>query len=352
VHLETRIKVVPGEFDPFAILALERMSDPGTMAIVIGWLCASLLRGQRAPAPPLFVSGESGAGKTTMLSTLLSSLGLKIEANLTTTTPYGVDSLVNSCIGFPVWFDEFRGGAREDSMNRLRQLLRDAYFGQPSIKGGMTQQMTELTEVSTWAGIIVSGEMSSTETSHRDRMIMVELERSAQNRQAMEYLRVTDTTGLGHALLSYLASRDDTLFRVRPQGPEDLPDRIRDAIGFMMNGWEAWKYFRWQQGVTEQPAEPNIKKLAAERRQVEDPWLQALHACAGVQTRDGHIIVEQTEEGVVILAGEIVVEAKRLSIELPARANELIAWLRNRYEVEDVRLVGGRRAKLVRGMKL
>jgi hypothetical protein len=212
--------------------------------------------------------------------------------------------------------------------------------------------MTELTEVSTWAGIIVSGEMSSTETSHRDRMIMVELERSAQNRQAMEYLRVTDTTGLGHALLSYLASRDDTLFRVRPQGPEDLPDRIRDAIGFMMNGWEAWKYFRWQQGVTEQPAEPNIKKLAAERRQVEDPWLQALHACAGVQTRDGHIIVEQTEEGVVILAGEIVVEAKRLSIELPARANELIAWLRNRYEVEDVRLVGGRRAKLVRGMKL
>jgi 5S rRNA maturation endonuclease (ribonuclease M5) len=351
-HLETRISVQRGEFDPFAILALERLNDPGMMAVILGWLCATLLRGQRAPAPPLFVGGESGAGKTTMLSTLLETLGLKIEANLTTTTPFGVDSLVNSCIGFPVWFDEFRGGAREDSMSRLRQLLRDAYFGQPSMKGGMSQQMTELTEVTTWAGIIVSGEMSSTETSHRDRMIMLDLEKDSQNKQALEYLRVTETTGLGYALLEYLASRPDSLFRVRPQGPADLPDRIRDALGFMQTGWDAWKHFRWEQGITEAPAEPSIEKLASERRQVQDPWMQAIHECAGVLTRDGTAIVEQTEAGVILLAGEVVVEARRLQIELPARANELVSWLRNRYEVEDIRLAGGRRAKLVRGMQL
>jgi hypothetical protein len=220
------------------------------------------------------------------------------------------------------------------------------------MKGGMSQQMTELTEVTTWAGIIVSGEMSSTETSHRDRMIMLDLEKDSQNKQALEYLRVTETTGLGYALLEYLASRPDSLFRVRPQGPADLPDRIRDALGFMQTGWDAWKHFRWEQGITEAPAEPSIEKLASERRQVQDPWMQAIHECAGVLTRDGTAIVEQTEAGVILLAGEVVVEARRLQIELPARANELVSWLRNRYEVEDIRLAGGRRAKLVRGMQL
>jgi hypothetical protein len=351
--LETKLRITAGSWDPRAIVALERLNDPKVMAIILGWVCATLLRGQRPPAPPLFVSGESGAGKTSMLAAVLESLGFYTELNLTTTTPYGVDCLVNSTVGFPVWFDEYRGGAREDSMSRLRQLLRDAYYGQPSMKGGMTQQATEITEISTWAGIVVSGEMSSQETSHRDRIVMIDLERSAQNREALAFLQDRRRTeGMGHALLTFLSARPDSLFQVQPLGSPDLPSRFRDTLGFVQAGWEAWRHFRWEQGLRDDPGQPDLSLLAAARSQADDPWLEAIKACEGVSTRDGHMIVSQDAEGTVLIPAEVVVEARRVGIELPARANELVAWLRRHYEaVEDVR-VHGRRAKRVRGMRL
>lgn len=352
-QLATRLKVTPGEWDPRVLMGLERMNDPGTMAVVLGWLCATLLRGQRAPAPPLFVAGESGAGKTNMLSTLLGAMGFRTETNLTTTTPFGVDCMVSSCIGFPVWFDEYRGGARVDSMERLRQLLRDAYYGQPSIKGGMKTQATELAEVTTWAGIIVSGEMSSGETSHRDRIVMLDLSPSGRERgtDAFKWLQQASTTGLGYDLLRFLAARQDTLFKVEPYGDPTLPSRFRDTMGFVQAGWEAWLHFRWEAGLRDKPADPDLSMLATGRKESEDPWLEAIKACEGVTDRSGTPIVEVGDGYVTIIPQEVVVEARRIGIELPARANELVQWLRRRYAVEDVR-VFSRRAKKVVGMKI
>jgi hypothetical protein len=353
-QLEGRLKVTRGDWDPRVLLALEKMNDPSVMAIVLGWLCSTLLRGQRAPAPPLFVSGESGAGKTSMLSTLLGSFGFRTETNLTTTTPFGVDCMVSSCIGFPVWFDEYRGGARVDSMERLRQLLRDAYYGQPSIKGGMKTQATELSEVTTWAGIIVSGEMSSGETSHRDRIVMLDLDPSgsARGTDAFKWLQTADTRGLGYDLLQFLAARADSLFKVEPHGAPELPSRFRDTLGFIQTGWDAWKEFRWEYGLRDKVEEPDLTMLATGRRESEDPWLEAIKACEGVRDRSGmNDIVEAGDGYVTLIPQEVVVEARRIGIELPARANELVQWLRRRYTVEDTR-VGNRRAKRVVGMKL
>lgn len=354
--LESRLAIEQGVWDEKTILAIEQLNDPAVMSTILGWLCASLLRGKRAPAPPLFVSGESGAGKTHLLSKTLGAFGFNAEINLTTTTPYGVDCLVNSSVGFPVWFDEYRGGAREDSMGRLRQLLRDAYNGQPSMKGGMTNQATELTEVSTWAGIVVSGEMSSHETSHRDRLVMIDLDPDKKNRKAYQFL-VDDprrTLGLGWELLDFLSRRPDVLFKIRPTGDRELPDRFRDTLGFVQAGWDAWKEFRWERGkLHDKPRDPDWAMLGKERAEAEDPWLEALKACEGVTTRDGYSsIVSRDENGdVILIPSEVILEAKRVGIELPARANELIQWLKRRYHVEDTR-VDRRRAKRVKGMKL
>jgi hypothetical protein len=52
-----------------------------------------------------------------------------------------------------------------------------------------------------------------------------------------------------------------------------------------------------------------------------------------------------------VIPSEVIVEAKRIGIELPARTNELVAWLKRRYTVEETR-VATRRAKFVRGMVL
>ncbi len=350
--LNTKLKIQPGPWDEKSILALETLNDPGSMAVILGWLCATLLRGERAPAPPLFIAGESGAGKTNMLATTLRAFGFNTETNLTTTTPFGVDCVVSSCIGFPVWFDEYRGGAREDSMLRLRQLLRDAFYGQPSMKGGMTQQATELTEVTTWAGMVVSGEMGTQETSHRDRMVVLDLNPDAKNREAYQWLQKAERTyGLGYSLLEFLAKRPDVLFRITPHDDKELPERTRDTLGFVQAGWQAWLEFRWEKGIRTKAEPPNLAMLAQSRRQAEDPWLEAIKACEGVTDRSGTPIVEQHGDDLVVIPQEVVVEAKRVGIELPARANELVAWLKRRYEVSDTR-VGGRRAKVVHGMKL
>lgn len=351
--LSTRLKLQPGEWDPRAIHALEQLNDPTIMAIVLGWLTATLIRGRRAPAPPMFVGGESGAGKTNLLSATLGSFGFHTETNLTTTTPFGVDCMVNSSVGFPVWFDEYRSGAREDSMSRLRQILRDCYYGQPSVKGGMTNQATELTEVQTWAGIIFSGEMGTQETSHRDRIVVVELDPDARNRSVYNWL-TTDpsrTAGMGRSLLEFLATRPDSLFRVVPQGSPELPDRFRQTLGFIQAGWEAWRHFRWEQGLRDDPPAPDLKGLAGGRQQVEDPWIEAMRACDGLYAGDSPIVERQSDGSIVLIPSEVVVQARRLGIELPARANELVAWLRRRYEVEDTR-AGSRRAKRVKGMVL
>jgi hypothetical protein len=350
--LADKIHITEGNVDMRALAALEQLNTPAMMSVILGWLCATLMRGKQAPAPPLFVSGESGSGKTSMISTVLGSFGFKTEMALTTTTPYGVDCMVNSCVGFPVWFDEFRGGAREDSLTRLRQLLRDAYFGQPSIKGGMTANVSELTEISTWAGIVVSGEMGTHETSHRDRMIMIDLTREGKNANALAFLKSRDVVeGLGHSLLTFLARREDVLFQVKPAGPSHAPDRLRAAMGFVEAGWDAWKQFRWEHGLHDKPVEPDFKSLAAVRALSEDPYLEAIKACEGMVTKDGHMVVQREENGdITLIPGEVVVEAKRLGIELPARAHELKAWLASRWEIEEVSGIGRRRAVRVRGM--
>ena len=353
-HLETKLKIRKGEWDSMSLRALEALNDPAMMATILGWLCATLIRGQRAPAPPLFVSGESGAGKTHLIQTVLSAFGFEIESNLTTTTPFGVDSMIGSCVGFPVWFDEYRGGARADSMERLRQLLRDAYNGQVSTKGGMKQNATELTEVPTWAGILVSGEMGNYETSLRDRCVMLDLDPDSRNREAREFLRDRRrTTGLGYALLEFLARRPDSLFQVKPMGDDEWPDRFRETLGFVQAGWDAWKAFRWESGLHDRPpGEPGFEGMGKDRQQTEDPWMVAIRACVGVVDKNGNHIVSEDGGVVTLIPNEIVVEAKRVGIELPARSNEMVSWLKRRYQVDDVRLVGGRRAKRVTGLDL
>jgi hypothetical protein len=210
-----------------------------------------------------------------------------------------------------------------------------------------------LSEVTTWAGIVVSGEMSSGETSHRDRIVMLDLDPSSRNKEAYKWLQdKRRTAGLGRAILEYLAVRPDILFKIEPKGDVDAPDRFRDTMGFVATGWEAWKHFRWEAGLRDdKPAEPDYNYMSKGRKESEDPWMVAIKHCEGVRTKDGMEIVSQEGPDLVIIPSEVVVEARRVGIELPARANELVAYLKNRYVVEDTR-VFARRAKRVKGMKL
>src|SRR3990172_2209279 len=160
--------------------------------------------------------------------------------------------------------------------------------------------------------------MSSGETSHRDRIVMLDLDPDGARRgtDAFKWLQTADTRGLGYDLLQFLAARADTLFRVEPRGAPELPSRFRDTLGFIQTGWEAWKEFRWAAGLRDRFEEPDLTMLATGRRESEDPWLEAIKACEGVADKSGTLIVEAGDGYVTLIPQEVIVEARRIGIEL------------------------------------
>jgi len=55
------VRRAEGDWNVESLAMLERLNDPGAMATILGWLCASLLRGKRAPARHL--PGSRSAGR-------------------------------------------------------------------------------------------------------------------------------------------------------------------------------------------------------------------------------------------------------------------------------------------------
>lgn len=167
------------------LMAFEELYDsqaPSATGPMLAWLAVAPLRSKFEQFPALNVSGASGSGKSTLVAEMISCVvGGSWNLTMTSTTPFGIESAFDSSNGFPVWIDEYRPGARAATKLNLDQLLRDAYTGQTSVKGGRNRDnLSELTQIRTMAPIIVSGEDSFTEASHAERMIMVRLTREGQ----------------------------------------------------------------------------------------------------------------------------------------------------------------------------
>lgn len=187
--------------------ALYESQHPAVTGPMLAWLAVAPLRTLFNEFPALNIEGGSGSGKSTLTSEFLrvfSSSAMNIT--LTSTTPHAVASMIDSSCGFPIWFDEYRPGAREGARQTLDQLLRDAYTMQESAKGGQdSKNLSKLGYIRTAAPIIVSGEDSFSEVSHQDRMVLVRL--SANEQGDLGRLKLYNTAGFGHAYLHALAHR-------------------------------------------------------------------------------------------------------------------------------------------------
>lgn len=168
-------RLTPGEVDPAATVArLMAMQTQQVMQPILAWLAAAPLRSLFPQFPPLFVTGRAGSGKTTVVHEALSIFsGVLPVTNLTSTTPYALALTMGGTNAFPVWFDEYRPGAARTTMDMMAQILRDAYDGAPSRRGGLTDDKTRVTTISTTNPLLVSGEDFADEQSHRDRLIKV-----------------------------------------------------------------------------------------------------------------------------------------------------------------------------------
>lgn len=247
IHLGDRLFLERGDWTALQITSLRALHRRDVMDPILGWLAAAPLRSLLPSFPTLAVTGSSGSGKTTLLSTVLAAFsGADISTNLTSTTRHALSAFLASVNAFPVWFDEYRPGARKDTQMMLEQLIRDAYTGQISAKGGLGEHWSEVSAMRTDAPIIVSGEDTFTETSHTERMVNLPLPSKGRNPDALRGVVAWGRTGLPRAYLEWLAdrlAREDIYLVPSPAGAESLPPRQRDNLGTVRFGWNLLQEF-------------------------------------------------------------------------------------------------------------
>jgi hypothetical protein len=142
---------------------------------------------------------------------VLEVLGFWITEPMTVSrsTPHGVNGLGASTNVFPVWFDEWRQNVRRvDTRLAIEQLLRDAWNGGSSVKGGGNQDnVMELTGLPACAPVRVTGEDTFSETSHLERLVLINLPSAGRNRGALAAIEETGEGRVADSLRVRVALR-------------------------------------------------------------------------------------------------------------------------------------------------
>lgn len=214
---------------------LTEMHRPEVVMPMLSWMAVAPLRPLFRAFPILHLSGSSGSGKTTLTQNIMTMFsGSQITTNLTTTTPFAISAHFMASNGFPIWFDEYRPGARDDAKKSLDQLLRDTYTGQVSTKGAMNTNKAEVTEILTDTPVIVTGEDTLSEKSHVDRSIIINIPLDGKNEKALTALEFD--TPLAGAYLDFLFKNNFTQAVSLPDVvfPEDCQLSNRQKANFQV----------------------------------------------------------------------------------------------------------------------
>ena len=200
------------------------------MTPILGWVAAAPLRSLCTQFPILAISGSSGLGKTTLISTVLQAFGFWMDQppNLPGCTPHAVVGRVTTNNGLPEWFDEYRGTVRQDTMDMLENALRNAWNGGSISKGGTNRDnVMAVRSFAVRAPILVSGEESFTETSHSERMVTISLPKEGRNVAALDRLvngdGLADLQGFGRAYIDWLLADVDEDVKQPPNVLSDRP---------------------------------------------------------------------------------------------------------------------------------
>jgi len=331
------LRVTPGDWDPRAIPLMRDLNRHNVTDPILAWLFAAPLRSHFPVFPFLAITGVSGNGKTAMTEAMLEALGWKIKTTLTNSTPHGVQSFAGATNGIPVWFDEYRAAAREDSKTQLDQVLRDAYDGAPSFKGGGSgDNRLSLTAMPTDAPIIVTGEDAFQETSHFERMILVKLDKKDRNQQAFRELKTLETTGMGYTYLRWLvdAFNDGLLPSLAVRLEQGRVNVNRQILGI---GWELARTFyaavtgddlgepdfsKYQQDLdTELATDPFINAMVWARYeppgfgQAPMVWFDGQDVCVRVE----ELVSSVKRKGVFVLPGGLRAFENYLEVEWNGR---------------------------------
>jgi hypothetical protein len=359
-YSERRVNLKLRGIDPQAVqgavAALSRLHLPLVMTPIIGWFAAAPLRSRFRNFPVLGVTGTSGYGKTTILLSVAKAFGVMPfddEAlNLQNSTPYAISNYGASTNAFAVWFDEYRKGARRDSKMRLDQLIRDAWDGSSSPRGGMDRDnLTDVTLLPACAPLIVSGEDTFSETSHLDRMVNVHIPRDGRSVEAFhkltdpvdhgesvhggtlwgDPLEVAGFHALGRAYLEWLLEQ-------RLHIPTPLDDRQATCQNIVR-----WGYYLFESYLEEMLGEYNI---GSPLPTFDATGLQADYVEASAVNPYDHLIFEgwnasddsykpyrwEDSNGWMYLRPlQLIQWGRNLDIPLPGGAPALVGYLKDKY---------------------
>lgn len=307
------------------------LHQPPIVSPMVAWMSVAPLRSLFNVFPPLAVVGGSGAGKTTLVAELLRLFGWSGEEhNLTSSTPYGVTVMAGATNGIPTWFDEYRRGCRPDTKETFEQVLRDAWTGSASIRGGIRSNASSLVSNRALAPLIVSGEDTFSETSHAERLVIVNVPRSGKNSSALEYMRTHQRGGFGMAYLNWLVGRAQIGQLPKATVP-DL-DRPAQARAILEYGWSLLEQFVGETLGVQLP-ELDLSAVEAERESAlaVPPILDAVQWGLNEADRSQKPLAWVEGDDVIVRVRHLVREAGNY-ITLPGGERAVQSWLRQEFD--------------------
>jgi hypothetical protein len=313
------IQVSEGVGDHRLIYAMREMNDHAITDPILAWAAVAPFRSLLDKFPVLNVAGTSGSGKTTTVQAIIPVLtGSHIFKTLSSSTPWAVEAFIGSTNAFPVVFDEYRPGARSEAMVRLEQLARDAYNGYESSKSSGGDSWNVAQNTRTDAPLCIAGEQSITETSHAERMILVNIlrpkQRDPKHQRALDFIASADGT-LAHDYLTFVVRTvaEKPSLLVRPAGAPTLPDRVRFNLGVLELGWRLLNDFLALKGAAPLDA-PDWSGIIATTEEVTatNPTLEALSWAIGDRFASQNVWVDDDE--LVVQAAGFVSDVRKSGV--------------------------------------
>lgn len=330
---EERLRLAQGSPDGDVAPTLARLHRPDVMTPLLGWAAAAPLRALCAQFPSLGVMGAAGAGKTTLLAEVLTTFGFSDGTPITisNTTPHGVWGMVGSTNALPVWFDEYRFGAREDGLRALDQSIRDAWNGSSALRGGVGENKSALVTFPATAPIVVTGESAFQEQSHAERMVIVSLPWEGRDADALAQLRELRRDGFGRDYLEWLlwAIETDEL-----DAPPALNDRPEQAVAVVRWGYATLRrYVKQRYGRAIPLWDESL--IRAEQTAMADssPILEAIREMFGAtDPATGGLVVWVRGEDVFVRHGRLpTLVRQHTTIVLPGNSSAIRKWLADRF---------------------
>ncbi len=298
---------------------------------ILGWVAAAPLRSLVPKFPVLGVTGGSGYGKTTILEVILSCFGFWTSqpTTLTGATPHGLQSYVGATNCIPIWIDEYRPGARLEAKLALDQIIRDAWDGSATIKGGMHENRMRIQKLPARAPLVVTGEDTFSETSHAERMLMIDLPKNGRNANTLTEIRSLKSPAFGRAYLLWLL---DLIRHSAVPAVPNVPDRKQQARAVGLWGYRLLDQFCQDVCGYNLPKYDDSLAVRAHADIERTPVIvEALIEAIDHTYGDNQLVCWREEEDLIVKIQPFCIRAEKMGFKLPGGSKAVDKWLKEQF---------------------